>query len=339
VSRIPSPNFAHLLQMSDDRGTFEHAKLVEPRREHGYCTDDMARVLVVATRERHPSAETHRLVETALRFLSNAQGLDGDYRNRMDARGHWEDHRTLEDCWGRSLWGLGTAAAHSDVEWVRQSARAQFERSAGRRSPWPRAMAFAALGSAEVLTVAPKHWAARELLADAVDALVLPADDADWLWPEARLTYANAAIPEAMIAGGSMLHRPALLAEGLRLLEWLLARETTSGHLSVTPAGGAGCDDEKGRFDQQPIEVASLADACARAATVDDNPKWVEGIALAAAWFMGENDSSTVMWDATTGGGYDGLKADGANQNEGTESTLALLSTLQHARRFAMATR
>jgi hypothetical protein len=38
------------------------------------------------------------------------------------------------------------------------------------------------------------------------------------------------------------------------------------------------------------------------------------------------------MWDPITGGGFDGLEPDRANLNEGTESTLALLSTLQHAR-------
>ena len=38
------------------------------------------------------------------------------------------------------------------------------------------------------------------------------------------------------------------------------------------------------------------------------------------------------MWDPSTGGAFDGLERDGANLNQGTESTLALLSTLQHAR-------
>ncbi len=47
----PEPNFGHLISMTDERGTFEHALFSEPRPEHGYCTDDMARVLVVATRE------------------------------------------------------------------------------------------------------------------------------------------------------------------------------------------------------------------------------------------------------------------------------------------------
>ena len=41
------------------------------------------------------------------------------------------------------------------------------------------------------------------------------------------------------------------------------------------------------------------------------------------------------MWDPATGGAFDGLEIGGANLNQGTESTLALLSTLQHARSVA----
>ena len=83
-------------------------------------------------------------------------------------------------------------------------------------------------------------------------------------------------------------------------------------------------------FDQQPIEVAALADACARAQIVDGNRRWADGITAAANWFLGDNDGGVVMWDPTTGGAFDGLEVGGANLNQGTESTLALLSTLQH---------
>jgi hypothetical protein len=38
------------------------------------------------------------------------------------------------------------------------------------------------------------------------------------------------------------------------------------------------------------------------------------------------------MWDPITGGGFDGLHPHGPNLNQGAESTLALLSTVQHAR-------
>ena len=331
------PNFDHLLRMTDDRGTFEHAELREPRRAHGYCTDDMARVLVVASREPDPAPAVRHLVEISLQFLGDAQGRDGGYRNRMNTSGRWEDHPSVEDCWGRSIWGLGTAAAHSDTGWVRQSATAQLERAAGQRSRWPRAMAFAALGAAELLTARPGHRAARDLLIAAVDALGSPRDDRTWPWPEERLTYANAVLPEAMIAAGTVLGERSVLRRGLELLGWLLDHETLDGHLSPTPVGGAGPGDARPAFDQQPIEVAALADACARAAVADEDPRWIGGIAAAAAWFLGDNDSHAVMGDPATGGGFDGLEPNGANLNQGTESTLALLSTLQHLRRLVVA--
>ena len=76
----------------------------------------------------------------------------------------------------------------------------------------------------------------------------------------------------------------------------------------MTPAGGSGPDDEGPGFDQQPIEVAALADACARAETVDGDRQWVGGITAAANWFLGDNDSGVVMWDPETGGAFDGLE-------------------------------
>jgi hypothetical protein len=337
VTPPPTPNFDHLLHMTDDRATFEHALFTEPRPEHGYCTDDMARVLLVAAREPDPTPAVRRLAEISLRFVRDAQGVDGDYRNRMSQGGDWDDQPLLDDCWGRSILGLGTVASRCDTRWMRQSATAQLERAATQRSPWPRAMAFAALGAVELLAVMPDHRAARALLTDAADGMASPSGDAAWPWPEARLSYANAVIPEAMIAAGGVLERPSLLNHGLELLGWLLDHEMADGHLSVTPVGGAGPGDIRPAFDQQPIEVAALADACARAAVVDDERRWVDGVAAAAAWFLGENDGQFVMWDPETGGGFDGLQADGANLNQGTESTLALLSTLQHARLVAIA--
>jgi hypothetical protein len=320
--------------MTDDRGTFEHARFTAPRPEHGYCTDDMARLLVVTSREPDGPSSVADLARLSLRFLGAAQSADGAFRNRMNQMGAWEDLPSVEDAWGRSIWGLGVAAAHSSVASVRRSATERLGRAARRRSVWPRAMAFAALGAAELLSVEPDHVEARGLLTDAADAMAAPHGDRAWPWPERRLTYANAVLPEAMIAAGVVLERPVLRQHGLDLLDWLLEHETVGGHLSVTPVGGAGFGDRRPGFDQQPIEVAALADACARALSADGDRRWSEGIAAAVAWFLGDNDAQTVMWDPLTGGGFDGLVPGGVNLNQGTESTLALLSTLQQARRL-----
>lgn len=116
----PQPSFAHLVRMTDEFGMYEHADHTVPRREHGYCTDDMARLLVVACREPDPDAGVDGLATTALRFLAGAQGTRGDVRGRMNRHGRWQGRHVIEDCWGRSLWGLGTAFARSPHESVRQ---------------------------------------------------------------------------------------------------------------------------------------------------------------------------------------------------------------------------
>lgn len=321
--------------MTDMRGTFEHALFAEPRPEHGYCTDDMARVLVIASREPVITPSVRKLIALSLRFLDDAIDAQGKCRNRMNRLGEWEDEPKLDDSWGRAIWGLGTAITRSDDRDLRQRATETFERSCAQRSASPRAMAFATLGAAELLASEPRHVGARDLLTDSADMMdrfgVRADHDAAWVWPERRLTYANAVLPESMIAVGSMLKRPELLSRGLALLEWLLDRETINGHLSVTPAGGAGPEDGTPRFDQQPIEVAAMADACARAASVDCKRRWPDGVQSAVAWFLGNNDCGVVMWDEATHGGFDGLEFDGSNLNQGTESTLAFLSTMQHA--------
>jgi hypothetical protein len=323
-------DFAHVWAMSDVVGMFEHADHDSVRREHGYCTDDMARLLIVAVREPGVDAPMRDLRRATLRFLVAAQSPNGRIRNRRTVDGPWLDRHGVEDCWGRSVWAFGTAARHASEDWLRASSLACFNRSAAQRSPHRRAMAFAALGAADVVARHPGHRRALDLLSDAVGAIGPVAGDPVWPWPEPRLTYANAAVAEALIAAGDALDRPDVVADGLLLLGWLLDRETVDGHLSPTPVGGAGIGDGPCRFDQQPLEAAAMADACARALTLTGDDRWRRGLHLAVAWFSGANDGGAVMWDARTGGGYDGLTAEGVNLNQGAESTLALISTMQH---------
>src|SRR5690349_2673853 len=332
----PAPVFDHLLRLTDGRGTSAQARLATPLPEHGYRADDMARVLVVATRDHGPDRAMNGLATTALRFLNDAQAATGACRNHMDSAGRWVDEPAVGDAWGRCIWGLGTAAAHSNLAWTRQAAIAQFERAAQERSDQPRAMALAALGAAELLALDPSQRRARALIADYAALAPCANDDAVWPWPEPRLTCANAVVPEAMIAAGVALDDSTLRRRGLDLLAWLLAFETGDGHLSPTPATGRGPEDARPGFDQRPTEAAALADACARAANIDPDPIWRCGVRAAADWFMGDNDAGEPMWDPHTGGGYDGLHADGVNGNQGAESTLAVISTLQQARRLSI---
>jgi hypothetical protein len=333
----PEPNWAHIARLSDDTGLLEHARNAIVRREHGYCVDDVSRGLLVASRERQPTRQVVRLAETYLAFLTHAQGDDGAFRNRLSYDRRWLDEPTLGDWWGRALWGLGTAAARSTVPWIRVEALGAFVQGARQRSPWPRAMAFAGLGAAEVLRADPRSTIAADLLGDAATVIGRPGSDPGWVWPEPELTYANPALAEVVVAAGDLLGDEPLLTDGLRMLAWLCHMQEHQGHLSTVPVGGWRPDVPKHRHDQQPIEAAATADACATAAAVTGDERWDAPLFQSITWFLGDNDTGTVMYDARTGGGYDGLTPDCPNLNQGAESTLALLSTLQHAR--ALATR
>ena len=325
--------FDHVDRMSDHRGLFEHAEGPTRREEHGYCVDDNARLLVVASRECDQDS-VHRLSRLALAFVLGAQSTDGRSRNRMDRHGRWTDGLGTDDCWGRGLWGLGTAATRHGDPSIRKRALAGFDNGVRQRSPWRRAMAFAALGAAEVLTEDADHSPARALLVDAI-AVIGPVPPGSWRWPEPRLAYANAALAEALIAAGAALENSAVLERGLTMLTWLLELETPAGHLSATGVGGRGPGDCGPMFDQQPIEAASMADACWRAYTVTGDRTWWRGVVVAADWFAGDNDTGLPMYDDVSGGGFDGLQPEGVNVNQGAESTLALISTVQRARSFA----
>lgn len=323
--------FRHVISLTDDRGILEHAKGPRPRYGHGYCTDDNARLLIVAARDNGRNFATTALTRIALRFVTDSQHHDGAVKNRMSFERTWLDEPTLNDCWGRAVWALGTAAARLHDGAMREGARTAFEASAVNRTGLLRPMCFAALGAAEILAHDRWDGTARSLMRDAADLIGRPAPDSSWPWPEPRLTYANAAIAEALIAAGDSLHDRRTLDDGLDLLEWLLETETHGGHLSVTPTGGRGPGDPKPAFDQQPIEVAALADACARAHRVTGHARWRSGVQQAVAWFLGDNDTGLPMIDTETHGGFDGLEEHSVNLNQGAESTLAMLATMQLA--------
>jgi hypothetical protein len=332
LTDAPSPDWSHIARLSDDTGLLEHARNAIVRREHGYCVDDVSRGLLVASREPRPTAQVVGLAERYLAFLTHAQGADGGFHNRMSYDRRWLDEPSTSDWWGRALWGLGTAAGRSTVPWIRREALATFRLSVRRRSSWPRAMAFAGLGAAEVLRADPHDTDAAELLADAATVIGLPAGDQRWTWPEPELTYSNPALAEVLISAGDLLGDETLLRGGLRMLAWLCREQEHEGHLSTVPVGGWRPEVDKHRFDQQPIEAAATADACATAAAVTGDDRWDIELFRAIAWFLGSNDGQIVMYDPLTGGCLDGLTQDGPNLNQGAESTLALVSTLQHAR-------
>ncbi len=327
--------YDHLARLTTATGLYEHALGTEPRIEHGMCVDDVARALVVTCRAVEPTPDLVAMSRTYLTFLLRAQDPDGRMHNRHDGAGRWLDVPSSDDHWGRALWAFGVAASRSPDAQVAAGGRAGAARALLARSPHPRAMAYAALGAAQLLRVAPDDLAARRLLHDARPVMPTLSAATTWGWPYDRLTYANAVLPEAMIVVGRALHDADLRNDGLTLLGWLEQEQTLDGHLSVVPSGGRAPGDQRPSFDQQPIEVGTLAEAARTAFADTRDGRWALLLARCEAWFEGDNDGHLPIRDPATGGAHDGLEDGSLNQNQGAESTLAWLATSQLARELA----
>jgi hypothetical protein len=335
--RYPAAPFGHLQRLTDNIGVLQHAEGVVPLHGQGYSVDDVARGLMVVCREPSPSQELIALGRRYLYFLAQAQALGGKFRNHLGYDRRWHDQPGTEDAWGFSLWALGTAAARGPTTGIREESFTRFNRGARVSSPSPHAIAFAALGAAEVLDSHPGHPSALALLYRASVVIGEPPASTAWPWPAPRLGYGNAAIAEALIVSGSRLGDDRMLRNGLRVLQWLLTTETRDGHLSVVSPQGWSPGESRPASDQRPAEVAALADACARAAAVTGDDKWLTGVEMSVAWFLGDNDAKVPLLDERTGGCSDSLTGAGRSRNQGAESTLAMIAVLQQGHRLTAA--
>ena len=326
----------HLLRLTDDTGLLR-ARPAARSPAASTATASTTSPAAWSSSAASPTrpAELRRLAERYLAFLAHAQDPDGAFHNRLGYDRRWTDEPGTGDWWGRALWGLGTAAARSPAALdPRRGAGLLRPRGAARRSPVPRAMAFAALGAAEVLARPPGPRAGRRLLADAADgdrpARRRPAAGRG---REPRLAYANAALAEALIAAGAPRTTTALLADGLRMLAWLLdiqtARRPPVGHSRPAAGGraspGPASTSSRSRWPRWPTPAPPRPPSPA-------TPAGPTGVRQARRLVPRRQRRRHA--DVRPGHRRRLRRADaaGRNLNQGAESTLALVSTLQHGR-------
>ena len=338
--KYPDVPFRHLQRMTDHVGLLEHAEGIVPRHEHGYCVDDVARGVVVVCREPSPSQELIILGRRYLYFLAQAQAPDGRFRNRLGYDRRWHDQPGTQDCWGRALWALGTAAARGSAAGIREDALTRFDRSAGVASPWPHAMAFAALGAAEILDRWPGHPGALALLDRATTSSVRRPRSHGMAMASIEAQLRERGHRRGRHRGrGRTRSRPGPAERPAH------ARAGCSPPRPGTVTcrwcrSGAGVPARSA-----PLSTSSRSRwrrwrtrACAAAAVTGDS-SWLAGVRLSVAWFLGDNDAKIPLFDERTGGCCDGLGPTSRSRNQGAESTLAMISVLQQARRLAAAPR
>jgi len=336
---LPEIKLDHLKAFTDDTGILQHANYTIPDRTHGYCTDDNARALLVAA-----MGQTYLPINGLgfdflsghyLGFLLYAYNeKTGRFRNFMTYSRDWIEEIGSEDAHGRALWCLGKSVAFLQNPGHLAMSTTLFNKALRVVEDFhsPRAIAFSLVGMHAYLqkfSGDSEVRRVRRILADGLFNQFADNGTDDWPWLENALNYANGKLPHALLLSGQWMQRGEMIDMGLRSLKWLLTVQTEEGHF--VPVGNKGWYKQGGlraRFDQQPIEANAMIEACVEAYNITRDKTWADNAVMCFNWYLGHNDLNIPLYDPKTGGCRDGLKADGINQNEGAESSLAWLLSL-----------
>ena len=341
---LPPLRLDHLLRMTDSTGILQHARFTVPDYDHGYTVDDNARALIFAVMlERQGEKFTSISADLASKYMAFMQHAFNQetkrFRNFMSYGRQWLEDVGSQDSHGRSLWALGFAAGRTKNRGLQGVATSLFEEALpiARDFKSPRACAFTVLGIQEFLRRFYGHSAAQEIresLGERLLASYRSNASGDWCWFEQALNYCNAKLPHALLLCGQWLERGDMFDAAIQSLDWLCRiQHPDCEHL--VPIGCNGWykrGGQRARFDQQPVDAHSTVSACLDAYSITGDRRWFLEAQLAFNWFMGANDLGEPLFDPSTGGCFDGVRADHINQNQGAESTLSfLLSRLEIA--------
>lgn len=337
-NELPEINLSHLKNMTDGTGLLQHAKYTTPNFNHGYCVDDNARGLIALTKyySLKKDNEILHLIQKYLAFLFYAFNPENNrFRNFMSYDRRWLELTGSEDSHARALWGLGVTVKDAPSSSIRNMAMRLFLDALPivKHFTSPRSWAYTVLGVQEYLSIYEGDSDVRKIrniLAKKIFNLFKNNATKEWEWCEDTATYANAVLAHALIVAGYFMPDQKMYDTGIKALKWLLKIQTaSSGHLSVI--GNKEWYNKAGKrsvFDQQPIEVKGLINACLDVYKLTGDKKWFEECERCLSWFLGQNDLHLPICDYKTGGCFDGLESEGVNSNQGAESTLAWIISL-----------
>lgn len=247
----------------------------------------------------------------------------------------WKEDTGSEDSHARALWALGFAVGYSPNESVKAHAARLFYEALQTVDDFtsPRAWAITLIGIHAYLrefSGDSKAKRARERLSVRLFKLMKGNMSSDWPWFEDIVTYCNAKVPQSLLLSGQWTQKGEMVELALKSLRWLLEIQTQEMN-QISLIGNDGWyprNGEPSRFDQQPIEVMCLIEACMEAFNCTRDEEWLSHATRCFQWFLGQNDLRIPLYDFTTGGCRDGLHPDRVNLNQGSESTLAWLISL-----------
>jgi glycosyltransferase involved in cell wall biosynthesis len=335
---FPPIKLNHLYEMTDDFGFFQFAHKTKPDPVYGYTLDDNARSLIFSVNhyKSQKKESVLKLVEIYLNFLAFCQEENGEFVNYIN-KDHqksdpnpWED---LEDANARALWAIAVTIS---AKWlpvgIRQQAKKMWDKwqSGGFKFHHARAKAFYIKGL----------WHLNDpiRMAEEADGLIKYYEEnakGKWQWFLQELTYANGVLPEALLLAYNDTKDRKYLKVALKTLNFLIDHTFNEGlYLPIGQAGWFVRDKQRSYFDQQPEDPYHMLTLLLTAYDITKKKNYLMLAKRVMLWFYGNNLLGLSLYDPKSGGCKDGLTAQGVNPDQGAESTVSYLLSLQAIKEY-----
>jgi len=336
----PQFSLDHLYRLTDDFGLLHHARYIFPNYEHGYCTDDNARALLLATMhyQKNKSKENLQLIDKYLSFLSYTINEDGSFVNFLDYSRNKMESKGSEDSFGRAVWSLGFLVSHAPNQMYKEYASELFCKSSAffQQITSIRGMGNVMIGISYYLKSFHNNQAMKDHLYEFGVKLFnaySSVKSKNWKWYENILSYDNGVLPLALLHAGDTLKKTVFIETALESLEFLESITLPLDKLSlVGNEEWLKKGEKKSQFTQQAIDAMALALSFKKAFELTNESHYFYKLESCYTWFLGNNDVFVPLYDEETKGSCDGLHRYGVNRNQGAESLLSWLisSTAYH---------
>ncbi|MDA3905509.1 MAG: glycosyltransferase family 4 protein [Bacteroidales bacterium] len=329
----PEFSLDHFNSITDSTGIFQHAIYNLPDYNHGYCTDDNARALIMAIKLNRniKSRESEKLITKFLSFLNYMQVEDGSFVNMLSYSKNHLLNNYSQDSFGRAIWALGYTIKYAPLLNQKAFAYEMFRKAVHYFNNLIdlKSIANVILGIVFYLKENPDDKSVEFQLKDFLQKLYISyktVSDKNWRWYENKLSYDNAILPLAMFYGASYFKKQEYFDVAMESLTFLEKVSYKDNHLSlIGNEKWLEKGHKKSSFSQQPIDAMAFVLLYQCLYKLTNDKKYKNKSKSAFSWFLGNNDLGASIYDQQTKGCADGLFEDNLNLNQGGESLLAWL--------------
>lgn len=345
---LPEINLEHMHELTTEFGMIQFAKINRPDLSSGYTIDDNARAMIAMAMHYDATRDVADLtyINSYLSFIGFCIQSNGRFMNYVDKEKMFtpqNKENNLDDANGRSIWALGylislkeILPAEMIVTAIRLLDKALFDAASMHST---RAISFTLKGVFYYDSVLPADTNKQLALTlgHRLERMFAHESGMGWDWFESYLTYANGILPEGLLCAYQITGEELFKGVAKKAFDFLL--QNTFSQSTIKLISNQGWKYKGGFaavFGEQPIDVAYTILALSRFYEVLNEDTYLQKMAIAFTWFLGNNHLHQIIYNPCTGGCYDGLEENHVNLNQGAESTVSYLMSRLTVEKYLM---